>query len=80
MTAEDKIFYRRLGAKVRRERIDRGLTQEALGEMLRPKQHRASICNLEKGAHRMHASVLHQLQEILGASLLPRVGQQWKTM
>lgn len=62
-------FYRHLGAQVRRCRLDRGLTQEAIAARLVPRVTRASIANLELGRQRVLAHTLMQLAEILDVPL-----------
>jgi transcriptional regulator with XRE-family HTH domain len=62
-------FYEDLGRRIARLRQQRGLTQEALGALMRPQMTRASLANIETGQQRVLAHTFVQLAEALSCDL-----------
>ena len=62
-------FYGELGRRVAQLRHDRGLSQQALGEAMKPRMTRASVANIENGKQRVLAHTFVELAEILRCEL-----------
>jgi transcriptional regulator with XRE-family HTH domain len=75
MTAEDDLeFYGRLGDRLREQRRAKGVTQEALANLLG--LNRTTVVNLEKGRQRLAVHQLVLIADHLGCEpgdLLPRL-------
>ena len=64
---EDKKFLRRLVEKVRKQREDRGLTQEQLGDLCR--LHRTFIGSVERGERNVSILNLRVIATVLRVPL-----------
>jgi len=60
---DDKKFLQRLGERVRRQREERGLTQQQLGEQCR--LHRTFIGSVERGERNVSVLNLRRIASIL---------------
>jgi transcriptional regulator with XRE-family HTH domain len=69
-------FYRDFGQRVRDLRVAKHMTQERLGDLLRPRMTRASIANIEAGKQRSLVHTLPQLAAALDCSLEALVPRQ----
>jgi len=76
MTTQDS-FYRELGRRVYRARVDNGLTQDELAKLVRLS--RTSITNIEKGRQKLLAHTVADLAKALHipcTNLYPSVQEQ----
>lgn len=62
-------FYIEVGRRIQNHRINKHLSQEALGRMLDRSVTRASIANIEAGKQRILAHTLVQIADALGVEL-----------
>ena len=73
MTAPERAFWQRLGARIRDARKAAGMTQLdlglALGRTGRGRGASVSIHHYEQGVNRIDAYTLHRLEQVLGSSL-----------
>ena len=58
-------FYREMGARLRRLRTDRGLTQDWVGKAVKPAITRAAVANIEVGKQRVLAHRVAELARVL---------------
>jgi transcriptional regulator with XRE-family HTH domain len=65
MTKNIEPFYGELGRRIQAVRKRQGITQDQLGQALRPPRTRVSVANVEAGNQRILAHTLVQLAEAL---------------
>lgn len=73
MTPEDEAFFRAFGQRMSEARKTQGVTQVQLAEMLGMSQQ--TIANYEGGQLRVVASMVHNLAEAIGVSVIELMGE-----
>ena len=72
MTPEENAFFRELGSRIAALRLEAGLTQTRLGEMIGVSQQQ--VVSFEKGRRKVPVSTLPKLSEALGVPVDELIG------
>jgi transcriptional regulator with XRE-family HTH domain len=73
MTADEKAFFKQLGARIARLRHDAGMTQQQLGDLLNITQQQ--VASFEIGRRRVPVSLLPRLARTLAITVESLIGE-----